>query len=298
MDIQALAQRFNIDGRAKVVEGKGGLPMVEVTADGATALISVYAGQVLSYRPVGQEDLMFLSDTAYYAPGKAIKGGVPVCWPWFGPDPEGKGRPGHGFVRNRQWDLRNIEALDGGAVRVTMGLADTDETRGIWDNAFDLAMVVTVGGKLDVELTTKNLGDAAFQLSQGLHTYFRVGDIAKTRVLGLEGATYIDKMDGGAEKRQDGAVVITGEADRVYTGVSGNMAIEDDGLGRTIRIVGSGSASAVVWNPWIDTAKSMGDLGDDDYLRLICVETTNAGPDVITVRPGGEHRIAATYSLG
>lgn len=297
MDVRDLSRRFAIDNRVAITEGQGGLAMVQVTTEQATAVISPYAGQVLSYRPRGQEDVMFLSESAYYAQGKAIKGGVPICWPWFGPDPEGKGRPGHGFVRNRQWELQGTEVLPNGSVRVRVGLSDSDETRAVWPHAFRLTLETTVGASLEVALITRNLGVAPFDLSQALHTYFRVGDIARTRVLGLENRAYIDKMDGGREKRQDGAVAITGETERVYTGVSGLLEIEDGALARRIRIAPSGSASAVVWNPWAATAKSMADLGDEDYLRMICVETTNAGPDVVRLAPGAEHRLGAVYSL-
>lgn len=299
MDISALNQRFGIAGMAAVTQGKGGFPLVEVTVPGARAVVSAYAGQVLSYQPDGHEDLFFLSSKAFWADGKAIKGGVPVCWPWFGPDPEGKGRPGHGFVRNRAWDLRAVEALGDGRVQVRVGLTDSDATRAIWPRAFDLEMAVTVGaGGIDTALTTRNTGTEPIPLTQGLHTYFRVGDIAAVKVHGLEGTTYIDKMDNGAMKTQQGPVTIAREVDRIHTGVGRDLAIEDSALRRTIRIRASGSASAVVWNPWDVTAAGMADLEPNDYLRMICVETTNAGSDVVTVEPGGSHTLAAAYSLG
>lgn len=298
MDIRDLARRFGIDRRVSVTEGKGGLAMVEVTTDHARAIISPYAGQVLSYCPTGQADLLFVSESAYYAEGKAIKGGVPVCWPWFGPDPEGKGRPGHGFVRNRAWELQATELAADGSVRIRLGLSDSDDTRALWPHAFALTLEVTIGAALDIALVTRNQGATSFALSQGLHTYFSIGDIARTQVLGLDGCAYIDKMDGGSEKRQAGPVVISGETDRIYTGIAGPLEIDDAGLNRRIRIDTTGSASAVVWNPWQSTARAMADLGDDDYMRLICVETTNAGPDTVTVAPGAEHRLTARYSLG
>lgn len=296
MDISELARRFGIADRVAVIAGKGGLAMVEVTTGHSTALISIYGAQVLSFRPRGHDDLMYLSETAYYAPGKAIKGGMPVCWPWFGPDPEGKGRPGHGFVRNRQWDLVGTEALADGRVRVVLGLSDSEETRAIWPHAFNLSLDVTVGAGLDVALITRNTGTTPFALSQALHTYFRVGDIARTLILGLDGCRYLDKMDDG-EKTQNGAVTIVSETDRIYTGVRGALEIDDAGLARRIRIAATGSASAVVWNPWQATAKAMADMGDDDYRRMICVETTNAGPDIIDLAPGGEHHLSVSYAV-
>ncbi|CCQ74562.1 D-hexose-6-phosphate mutarotase [Magnetospira sp. QH-2] len=296
MSIAQLNDLFGIGDKLRVIEGQGGLPMIQVTTDHASAMVSIYAGQVLSYRPAGQaEDLMFLSQSAYFAPGKAIKGGVPVCWPWFGPDPEDKGRPSHGFVRNRLWDLRTTEDRGDAGIRITLGLTDTDETRATWDNGFDLAIRVTIGETLEVALITSNTGDSPFPLTQALHSYLRVGDIDQASVEGLDGCSYIDKMDGGAEKAQSGAVTISGETDRIYTGVAANLAIIDPVLGRRIAIASQGSASAVVWNPWARTAASMGDLGDEDYRTMLCVETTNAGPDVVTLAPGDEHRLVAAF---
>jgi glucose-6-phosphate 1-epimerase len=291
--------RFAIGDTVRVVAGPGGLPMVEVNIPAARAEMSPYAGQVLSWTPAGQAaDVMFLSKKAFYADGKAIKGGVPVCWPWFGPDPEGKGRPGHGFVRNRMWTLRRTEMLADGRALVAVGMTDDDTTRAVWPHAFDLELTATIGATLTVAMTTRNTGDESFALSQAFHTYFRVGAIDRTTVRGLEGMRYIDKMDGSTEKTQDGAVAITGETDRIYTGLGGPLAIEDAALGRTIRIRTEGSRSAVVWNPWAATAAAMADLEDEDYTRMICVETCNAGPDTLTLAPGASHTLVAEYSVG
>jgi glucose-6-phosphate 1-epimerase len=297
MDISDLARRFDIAGRVRIIEGKGGFAMVEMSTEIADAVISTYAGQVLSFRRKGQADVMFVSDTAYYAAGKAIKGGAPVCWPWFGADPEGKGRPAHGFVRNRAWDLLGSEILADGRVQVRLGLSDSDDTRAIWPHAFTLELQATIGASLELALVTTNRGEAPFDLGQALHTYFRVGDIGKVRVHGLDACPYIDKMDGGAEKIQAGAVAIHGETDRVYGRVLAPLQIEDAALARRIDIKASGSTSAVVWNPWVATAKAMADLGDDDYRVMICVETTNAGNDIIRLAPGAEHRMSAEYSI-
>ena len=298
MTIAQLNTDFGIDGRLRVVEGAGGQPVLQVTTEMAQAVVSIHAGQVLSFQPAGQsDDLFFLSETAFYAPGKAIKGGVPICWPWFGPDPEGKGRPGHGFVHNRPWNLLGTEVLADGRILVRLGLSDSDETRAIWDHAFELELQATIGSSLDVALITRNKGTTASPLSQGLHTYLGIGDIEKVQVLGLEGRSYIDNMDGGTEKTQQGAVTIKGEVDCLYTGVDGILNVEDRALNRRITITPRGSASAVVWNPWAATAASMGDLGDEDYKVMLCVETNNAGPDTVQVAPGGEHCMAAEYAL-
>lgn len=279
------------------VAGNGGLPMIRVGNTDADALISLYAGQVLSFTPKGAADLLFLSPKAYYAQGKAIKGGVPICWPWFGADPEGKGRPAHGFMRNRMWQERETRENADGSTTVILGVESSPETMAIWPHAFRLALEITVGKTLQLALVTQNTGDAAFTISQAMHTYFAVGDIARTRVTGLEGTRYIDKAaDGnGAIKPQDGAITVNCEVDRIYRDVPSQLTIVDDALNRTIRIVSSGNKTAVVWNPWAKIATGMADLQDDDYTRFLCVETANAADDVIEVAAGGTFRLVAEY---
>ena len=167
----------------------------------------------------------------------------------------------------------------------------------MWPQAFELTIAITIGTTLTVELITRNLGDKAFPLTQAFHTYFQVGDISRVQVLGLENTQYLDKADGGVEKTQMGAVVATGEVDRIYLDVTNELVINDSALNRRIRIKSSGSKSAVVWNPWVTISANMADLDDSDYQRLICVETTNAATDIVEVAAKGEFRLQAIYSV-
>ncbi len=298
MNTEQLNKDHAIPGQLKIIEGKGGLPMIQISSAKASALISVYAGQVLSYQPANEPaDLLFLSEKAYYQTGKAIKGGTPICWPWFGPDPEGLGRPGHGFVRNRMWKIVSTDVTTNGDVKVILGLEDSDETREIWPYSFVLTQEITVGKSLNLEMITKNTGTEAFVITQAFHTYFNIGDIGQTKVLGLEGCQYIDKVDNSMQKQQTGAVMINSEVDRIYLDVKNLQVIEDAALKRRIHITSKGNATAVVWNPWEKIAAEMADLQDSDYQRLICVETTNAAGDVIEVKPNSNCRLAANYCI-
>ncbi len=298
MTIDQLNSEFAISGQIEFVAGKGGFPLASIDNGKARALISVYAGQVLSYQPAHQDhDLLFLSDVAYYQAGKAIRGGIPICWPWFGPDPEDRGRPAHGFVRNRPWTVRSTEILADGDTRITLGLVDSSETRGIWPGAFDLSLEVTVGNGLRVELLTRNTGDQPFTITQALHSYFRVGAIGQVQVLGLEDADYLDKAGDGSRNTQAGAVRINQEVDRIYLDVETGLFIEDGAFGRRISITATGSHTAVVWNPWAEISAGMGDLRDDGYQRFVCVETANAAKDSIEVTAGSEHRLSAEYRV-
>lgn len=297
MNIEQLNADYGIANKVKFVEGKGGFPVIEISNDYARSTISVYGGQVLSFQPVNQTEMMFLSSQAYYQQGKAIKGGAPVCWPWFGSDPEAKGRSSHGFVRNRLWTMTEVVSSQDGATKVTMGVTDTADTREVWDYAFDLAIVITVGSSLTVELVTRNTGKESFSITQALHSYFNVGDINKVRVLGLADKSYIDKVDEGKEKTQTGAISFSEECDRIYLNVPSELVIEDADLNRKIKITATNSNTAIVWNPWAEISANMADLGERDYQKFVCVETANAANEVIEVAAGSEYKMTANYAL-
>lgn len=298
MDIDQLNAEHGIEDQLRFTAGPGGLPRLVIDNDLAAAVISPYAGQVLSYRPTGAaDDLLFLSEHAYFQPGKAIKGGIPLCWPWFGPDPEDRGRAAHGFARTWQWTVLHTGTRDDGSVRVTLGIFDDAATRAIWPYYFNLILQVTVGARLRLDLITRNAGDVPFTVTQALHTYFKVGDVTKTRVLGLDGRRYIDKVADGAIRSQDGPVRIDGEVDRIYQDVGPELTLQDEALGRRIDIKSENSSTCVVWNPWIATAKSMADLGDRDYLNMLCVETANAADQTVEIPANGEYRLSAEYTL-
>lgn len=298
MTIEQLNRDFGRAGQLEFVTGPGGFTQARINNDSAQALVSVYAGQVLSYRPnTAANDLLFISDAAYYEAGKAIKGGIPVCWPWFGPDPEDRGRAAHGFVRNRPWTVRATDTTTDGETRITLGMVDGEETRALWPAGFDLSLVVTVGDGLRVDLLTRNTGEQAFTVTQALHTYFSVGSIDQVQVLGLDACDYLDKAGDGGRHHQSGAVRFEREVDRIYLDVPAGLAIEDAAFGRRIDITASGSRTAVVWNPWAEISAGMGDLRDDDYQRFVCVETANAAGEVIRLEPGADYRLGAEYRL-
>ncbi|ABW30065.1 D-hexose-6-phosphate mutarotase [Acaryochloris marina] len=298
MNIEQLNADYGIADQLQFSLGQGDFPIIKINNAHAQAMISVYGGQVLSYRPTSApEDLMFISEQAYYQTGKAIKGGTPICWPWFGPDPESLGRASHGFVRNRLWTVQSTSTTPSQEIKVKLGLVDTPETRDIWPHSFDLSIEFTIGSTLKIELITHNTGEQPFSITQALHTYFQVGDIAPLRVKGLEGAAYIDKVDGGVQKQQSGEIAIAEEVDRIYLGVSPALAVEDPTLNRRIEITASGSQTAVVWNPWVDNSTKMADLKDDDYQKFVCVETANAANEVIEIQSGTAYSLTADYRI-
>lgn len=298
MDIAQANDEFGIDGILRICPGNGGLPLITIDNEHARAEICAYAGQVLAYQPADHpHDLLFVSERARFAPGKAIKGGIPICWPWFGVDPEGRGRPDHGFVRARQWRLLLTESMVDGATRVRLGTKDDEASRALWPHPFSLEIEITIGATLNVALISRNTGDAPVTLTQALHTYFRVGDVRQAQVLGLAGHDYIDKVGETAERTQSGPINFDGPVNRIYLDTADELIIDDPSLDRRIRIEREGSRSAVVWNPWIEQSRAMDDFGDEEYLRMVCVETTNAANDAVRVAPGESRRLASRYSI-
>ncbi|KAA6184308.1 D-hexose-6-phosphate mutarotase [Thiohalocapsa marina] len=298
MDIDQANEEFGIPGSVQICAGRGDLPLIIVDNAFARAEISAYAGQVLSYCPEDAEaDLLFVSREARFQRGQAIKGGIPVCWPWFGPDPEVLGRPDHGFVRTRQWTLLLTEVMADGAVRIRLGITDDAASRALWPHAFALELEVTIGRTLEVALVSRNPGDAPVTLTQALHAYFRIGNIRQAQVLGLAGHEYIDKVGEAVRRRQSGPVNFDGPVNRIYVDTLDGLIIDDPALGRRIHIEREGSRSVVVWNPWIGQAQAMADFGDDEYSAMLCVESANAGDDEVTLAPGASHRLATRYAI-
>ncbi len=296
MTIADLNQRFAIPGQVTFKEGPGGLVVAEVANSLAESTIALQGAHVMTFQPRGQEPVIWLSKFAKFAPGKSIRGGVPICWPWFGPHATDAALPGHGFARTVMWQVLETKALADGASFLRFGLVENDATRAQWPHASSAELEVTVGAALKVELVTRNSGNAPFVLGEALHTYFHISDVAKMKIAGLDGCDYLDKVGPTTRKTQHGAIVIESEVDRVYLDTSADLLIEDSGLKRRIRIASQSARSAVVWNPWIDKAKQMEDFGDDEYQRMVCVETGNIAVPV-ALSPGARWEGATTFSI-
>ena len=287
---QTLNTRFGLPGKLRIQDAAPGIPVIEITTPDAMARVAVQGGQVLEWQPRGHKPVIWVSKAAVFQAGKGVRGGVPVCWPWFGAV---DGKPAHGFVRTRMWDVRETREDLAGTVVVRLGIRDDESSRALWNHAFNLELIVTVGAALKMELVTRNTGDAPFTITEALHTYFRVGDINQTQVGGLEEATCLDKVRDFARTLQTGPITFSGETDRVYVSTTADCLIQDPALGRNIRVAKSGSTSTVVWNPWIDKENGFADMATGEYRDMLCVETANAGPEQIAIQPGGKHSLVA-----
>jgi glucose-6-phosphate 1-epimerase len=271
--------------------GSGGLERILIERPEARAEIYTHGATVTSWQPRNREPVLFLSGSAVFRRDKAIRGGIPICFPWFGPKAGDDKAPQHGFARTSAWTIADMREDDRQQrVVVELVLASSDRSEAFWPYRFRVRYRVAIGEKLEVELEVSNTGETPFSFEEALHAYFRVADARAVHVRGLQGAEYVDKVDGGVPKRDTAeAVVLTGECDRLYQVTSAACEIVDPGLSRRISIAKDRSLSTIVWNPWIEKARGLKDFGDDEWQRMICVEAANAGRDAIALQPGAQH---------
>ncbi|SHL37839.1 D-hexose-6-phosphate mutarotase [Phytopseudomonas punonensis] len=271
---------------------------------GAELLVSEQGAQILRYKPTKGEPLIWLSEEAAYETGKSVRGGVPVCWPWFGdlqrnPDAiratytRPDQAPAHGLVRDQAWQLIGLNTEEDG---VTLSFAFDTAAQPIaeWPHAAELQLDIHLGERLKLILTTRNLGDNELPISQALHTYFAVSDIRKVQIEGLDACRYVDTLQDWKKVRQKGPVTFSGETDRIYLDTPQQLSIVDPLWKRRIVMRSEGSASAVVWNPWIAKAKRLSQFADDAWQGMLCIEHANVLDDSLILAPGAEYRLDVT----
>jgi len=300
MTIEELNSRFGIVSQLRFVEDASGLIIAEIENTKATARLCLQGAHLMSWQPHDMSvPVVWLSEAAKLLPGKSIRGGVPVCWPWFGNHESQSGFPAHGHARTTPWEVLAAGIEPDGATRITLRLVESAQTRAMWPHDCTLELTAIVGESLKIALVTTNTGDTDFMIGEALHTHFRIGDIASVRVRGLENCVYFDKVDNMARRQQSGAVVFSGETDRVYVNTGSDCIIEDAALRRRIRIAKTHSQSTVVWTPWQEKADKMGDLGGNNgWRQMLCVESANAMENCITVPAGKSHALTVEYSAG
>lgn len=276
-----------------------------VRTDQAELLVAQQGAQVLSYQQHGEPPLIWLSEQAAYKKGQSVRGGVPVCWPWFGdlarnpPSVQAMhqggriGVPAHGPVRGLDWELLGIDTEDS-AVRLDFTFSSAHDSLPGWPHAVELQLSIHLDDRLSLSLTSHNLGDTPVALSQALHTYFAVSDIRQASVEGLAGTHYIETLESWLPCQQSGALHFRGETDRIYLNTPAQLSILDPGWKRRIQLHTSGSHSAVLWNPWIDKAQRLSQFADDAWQRMLCIETANVLDDVLQLAPGERQSMAVT----
>ena len=299
MTMDQLAERFGIPSAVACARGPGGRTRMDRAAVGGAASVYLQGAHVAHWQPAeALRPVIWVSARSAFGPGQAIRGGVPVCFPWFANRPGDPAAPLHGFARNLVWEVESARREAGGEVVATFLLRADDRTRACWDGEFELRHTITLGRTLAMALEVRNVGQAEFAITEALHTYFCVSDVREIAVDGLGGTEYIDKVDQFRRKRQPpGPLTLTGMTDRVYVNTQSECVLTDPGLGRRIRVAKQGSDTTVVWNPWQDKAAAMPDFGDDEWPQMICLETANAGAAGVTVLPGQVHTMRAEVSV-
>lgn len=274
-----------------VGEGRGGLPVVRVVIPSCTAEAYLHGGQLTAWRPAGQEPVVWLSERSHFLEGSAIRGGVPICFPWFGSGSDGRHYPPHGVARLSPWQLVKVTPVaDSILLRFHLEGRDAIDIDGL-DRGWSADITYTVGEVLDIDLRVEASGDRTgpFTYEEALHTYLHVGNARKITIEGLDGSRYHDKvLDGDFTQR--GSLVVLGETDRVYTH-TGDVSVKDQNLRRTLGITKRGSARTVIWNPFVSKAAKMGDFGNDEWQEMVCVEAANIGGAAITLQPGQAHTL-------
>jgi glucose-6-phosphate 1-epimerase len=298
MDLQALTDNFTIPGVLTFSQNEHGLIRATVTTPACTAELYLQGAHLTQWQPTGQQPVFFLSDRSFFTPGKAIRGGIPLIFPWFGPrtatpeSPRTDG-PSHGFARTADWTLA-FAALAGDDLHLTLTLSPNDTTRALGYDHFQLAYQLTLGTELRIQLAVANQSTDPLHFEEAFHSYFSVGDAQQVSLIGLSDTDYLDKTDDLKHKRQkDTLLKLTGETDRPYLDTVTTINLDDPILNRRITIGKANSKSTVIWNPWTELTAKLPDMAPNGWLTMTCIETANVGPNAITLAPGQQHTMEA-----
>lgn len=261
--------------------GRGGLPALTIRTPLCDGEIYLHGAHVTRWTPTGSAPVIWTSSQAVFHRDKAIRGGIPLCAPWFAGGPSGNRTPAHGWFRVSEWRLTGVDE-EPDAVTVHLGVDGAGASA-----SYAVRFADTLSLSLTVEAT-----QAPLELEEAFHTYFSVSDVRHIAIDGFDGCTYSDKTRGGRVVTQRGPITLEAETDRVYAHDKA-ASILDPGLGRRITVTKSGSLTTVVWNPWADKASAMADFGSDAWPQMVCIETANAMGDAISLPVGSSHTMTA-----
>ncbi len=296
LDVTELDRRFGIPHVARVCEGACALARIDITSPLVRGEMYMHGAHVTSWRPAGGEEVLFLSSKSRWEEGQAIRGGIPICFPWFRGKADDPHAPAHGFVRTRSWQLGSIVETRAG-ITVSMSIESDEQTRQWWPAEFRLEHRATFGSKLTLELICTNTGRTPLRLEEALHTYNRVADIHSVRLQGLDGTSFLDNTDANKEKMQLGDVTIASQTDNAFINAQNAVDLLDPKMRRRIRLQKANSSTTVVWNPWQEGASRLRDLGEGEWTQFLCVEASNIIGGAVTLGPGQEHTMSALLSV-
>lgn len=269
---------------------KNEMSFVRIKHPKVAGIVSLFGGQVLSFRPKNQPEMIWLSPQTVFDAKTALRGGIPICWPWFGR----LATPAHGFARTQIWELDAYQEDEQG-VELVLLLTDTPDTRAIWDHAFQLRLHLRFDQQLNVNLTITNTDLTAWAFSAALHTYLTVSDLSQVQVKGL-GETYIDKLNNDQTTQAQSPLLIKEALDRIYTQSESQLQLLDSQAQHTLTIENQGHNAAVVWNPGASGAQAMADMPDEGYRSFLCVEAAITAPslaDGLVLQPNQSHNLTS-----
>jgi glucose-6-phosphate 1-epimerase len=297
MRADELNAEFGIADVLDFVETERRLVKARISLDGVTGELYLQGAQVTAWQPPNHRPVLFTSPNSAFAPGRAIRGGIPIVFPWFGASRQTPAAPQHGFARTATWHLDEVETVGGVRLTLTLSLGD-DVGSPFWPECFRAIYIATFAQTLSLRLAVQNRAPRPIMFEEALHSYFAISDVTEVAISGLGGATYIDKTDAASRKLQTADLVtIMGETDRVYLNTPGQCVIEDRGWRRRIVIEKRGAASSVVWNPWAEKGAAMVDLGDPAWRGMVCVETGNIADNEVRLAADSEHRMSTEISV-
>lgn len=296
VDVTELDRRFGIRDIARVREGDGGLARVEISSSRARGQMYMHGAHVTSWCHAGGDEALFLSTKSRWEEGQAIRGGIPICFPWFRGKADDPHAPAHGFVRTRSWQLESIVETSAG-VTVSMFIESDEHTRQWWPAEFRLVHRVTFGSDLSLELVCRNTGRTPLRFEEALHTYNRVADIDNVRLRGLDGTSFLDNTVSNKKKTQIGDVTIASQTDNAFINTQNTVDLLDAKMRRRIRLHKANSSTTVVWNPWQEGANGLRDLGEGEWKHFLCVEASNIIGSAVQLAPGQEHTMSAVLNV-
>ncbi len=296
-DIEELEDKFSIEGEVGFAELEDDLIFITVSNKYADADICLYGAHVTNFKPYRTMEILWMSPESNFQEGSPIRGGIPICFPWFGPHKTDPEKPMHGFARLMYWDVKEISSQASGETLIRLQICSSDKTKTFWPFDFCAEMIFNVGQTLAVTLKVTNTSCETFEYTSALHSYFSLSAIENISIEGLQSTKYIDQLEPGDFIQDTPTLQIKKAETRHYYDTETNCVINDSIFDRRISVAKSGSKVTTVWNPWEETCSKIDDMPDDAFETFVCVEAVNAFNDVIQLVPGEIHETSVTIGL-
>ena len=296
-DIEELEDKFSIEGEVGFAELEENMIFVTISNKFADADICLYGAQVTNFRPQKTMEILWMSPESNFTEGSPIRGGIPVCFPWFGPHKSDSTKPQHGFARLMYWNVTETASLSTGETRVVLQLCSSDETKLLWNHDFCAELTIIVGKILTVNLKISNTSEIPFEYTCALHTYYNVSSVEEITIEGLQNTKYFNQLEPGEFIQESPLLEIKKAETRHYLNTETNCIINDPLFGRRIKVAKSGSKVTTVWNPGEETCVKIDDLPDDGFHSFVCIEAVNAFDNVIYLAKGESHTTSVIIDL-